>query len=318
MTAPGNSVLTTAGPQADRIAALWDVFFAVCVVVATLVIAATAVATWRAHRRADDSEPAGQERRIHAVIAAATGATAITLVILLVSSLRTGHALASLDHTDPVEITVTGHQWWWQLDYEDVDDPSRRFTTANELHVPVGRSVHLRLRSADVIHSFWTPSLHGKKDLIPGRDNHTWFRVDRAGTFRGQCAEFCGPEHAKMELRVIADAPADYAAWADRQREPARSPTTARRMRGRELFATGPCAMCHAIAGTPAGAGLGPDLTHLASRDTLGAGAMPNTHDDLAAWISDPQDHKPGVRMPAQPMPADDLAALLDYLESLR
>jgi cytochrome c oxidase subunit 2 len=322
---PGGSVLEPAGPQAARIAHLWDLFFLVCVVVSVLIIAFTVVAAVRAGRaraRLGEGEPLvrdpAQARRARGVIIACTGATVVTQIVLLVASIRTGHGLASLDDAPPaLTIRVTGHQWWWQLDYRD-PQPSQQFVTANELHVPVGARVELELRAADVIHSFWLPSLDGKHDLIPGRDNRATIRVDRAGTYRGQCAEFCGPQHAQMELTLVAEPAEQFAAWRARQLEAARAPVTARQVRGRELVLTTSCAMCHAISGTPAGGILGPDLTHVASRATLAAGALPNTREDLARWLLDPPAHKPGTRMPKQVLSADDLEAVLDYLESLR
>jgi cytochrome c oxidase subunit 2 len=325
MSRPGGSVLRPAGPQADHIGDLWDVFFAVCVVVTALVLVFTLVAAVRATRRrreehVDDpmaSDPAS-DRRLHAVIGAALAATVITLVVLLVASIRTGRALASsADEPPALTVIVTAHQWWWQLEYLD-PEPSRHVITANEIHVPAGQTVELRLRSADVIHSFWVPSLHGKIDLIPGRENQLPIRIDRPGTYRGQCAEFCGAQHARMEILVVADPPDEFARWRDRQLEPARAPITPSQLRGRALFLTTSCAMCHTVSGTSAGGGLGPDLTHVASRSTLGAGTLPNTRATLARWLLDPQAHKPGVRMPSQAFAGDDLEALLDYLELLQ
>jgi cytochrome c oxidase subunit II len=184
--------------------------------------------------------------------------------------------------------------------------------------VPVGKTVLLRLRADDVIHSFWVPNLAGKKDLIPGREATLRLKADKEGVFRGQCAEFCGLQHAKMAFLVIAEPPEKYEAWAAAQRNPAHEPRSAQEKRGRELFVTGRCAMCHAIQGTAANARRAPDLTHLSSRKTLAAGMLPNTLGHLAGWILDPQGIKPGVNMPANPMPADDLYALLAYLGTLK
>ena len=171
-------------------------------------------------------------------------------------------------------------------------DASKTLRSANELHVPVGVPVRIKLRSDDVIHSFWVPSLHGKKDLTPGRDATVSFRADRPGIYRGQCAEFCGYQHAHMVLYVVADAPDVYAQWAAQQREPAAAPVTPLQVRGRDLFVSRSCAMCHAIAGTTAQARNAPDLTHVASRMTIGAGTLGNTPSTRAAWILDPQQFK--------------------------
>ena len=192
------------------------------------------------------------------------------------------------------------------------------FSTANEIHVPAGKPVILKLNSADVIHSFWAPSLHGKKDLIPGRTSLLHFRADKPGVYRGQCAEFCGFEHALMAFTVVADPPEQYEAWAARQRQPAPSPVTDLQKQGLAVFMRSTCAMCHTIAGTEAGARLGPDLTHLASRSMLASGTLPNTPQYLAAWILDPQRFKKGANMPATPLSAQDLNALMAYLETLK
>jgi cytochrome c oxidase subunit 2 len=191
-------------------------------------------------------------------------------------------------------------------------------TTANELHVPVGRPVLLELVSRDVIHSFWVPALHGKRDLIPGHDSTTYIQADRPGLFRGQCAEFCGAQHAKMGFLVVAQAPPEFETWLTRQRQAAPSIETAAATRGRDLFLRGTCAMCHTIAGTQAGATMGPDLTHLGSRATLGAACLPNVREHLGQWILDAQQIKPGTRMPPNPLGGDELEDLLSYLETLR
>ena len=173
-------------------------------------------------------------------------------------------------------MAVYGNQWWWEVDYLS-DDPARRFVTANELHLPVGRPVHLLLRSRDVVHSFWVPSLSGKVDLFPGRTNELWLKPEAAGVYRGQCAEFCGMQHAKMGLVVVAESPREFAAWAARQRQPARPPRSPVERRGQQVFLSHACAVCHTVAGTPARGTVGPDLTHLGSRLTLAAAVLPNT-----------------------------------------
>jgi len=322
---PAHSVVSPAGPQASQIDGLWQIFLAVSVVVCVGVIAVELVAVTRAVRnRRRDGEPdptvvdKPQERRLVTIIATFAALTVLTLLVLLVASVRTGSALADLEREpDPLRIRVIAHQWWWQIEYED-PVPSRHVVTANELHIPTGRVVELELTASDVIHSFWVPNLHGKRDLIPGRYNYTRLRVDQPGQFRGQCAEFCGLQHAHMGLTVIAEPPEQFEGWMAHQREPARSPTTRRQMRGREIFLSGPCALCHAISGTPAGGGLGPDLTHIGSRATLAAGSVPNVRGYLAGWITDPQTIKPGARMPAYLLDGEDLQALVEYLESLK
>jgi cytochrome c oxidase subunit II len=324
-SAPRFSVLDPAGPQARTIASLWDVFLWLSVAVFVLVIGGFAAATVRAVRRrrregAGDplaADPGSERRMIRAVIASGA-VTVILLFGLLVASIRSGSALAALESDpDPLAVRVTGRQWWWQIEYER-EDPTASATTANELHVPVGRAVHLELTSADVIHSFWVPSVHGKKDLIPGRINRTWLRIDEPGVYRGQCAEFCGLEHARMAITIHADPPDVFAAWLAHQREPAAPPASAQAVRGLQVFTGSPCVLCHTIAGTTAGGRLGPDLTHVASRSTLAAGTLANTTGNLAGWILDPQHIKPGVRMPATSLAPADYHALLAYLGGLR
>jgi cytochrome c oxidase subunit 2 len=237
--------------------------------------------------------------------------------VLLAADVFTSRALARLPLKDAVNIELIGHQWWWEARYHD-EDPSREFTTANELHIPVGRPVVVTLRSNDVIHSLWIPNLQGKKDLIPGRTATLRLRADRAGTYRGQCAEFCGLEHALMALLVEAEPGERYEAWAAQQRRPAAAPADALARRGQEVFLGKSCVMCHTVTGTTANARLGPDLTHLASRRTIASGMFPNNRGHLAGWILDPQSLKPGVNMPANSLPPDDLQALLAYLETLK
>jgi cytochrome c oxidase subunit 2 len=201
--------------------------------------------------------------------------------------------------------------------YDD-PDPSRTFDTANELHLPVGRPVILTLRSADVIHSLWIPSLAGKKDLIPGRTATLLVRADRPGAYRATCAEFCGWQHAWMALPVVAESQAGFDEWAATQRREAKTPTDTLALQGRRLVLGGDCVMCHRIAGTEAGARNGPDLTHVAGRATIAAGALPNDAAHLAAWVADPSAHKPGVAMPAHAFKPDELRAVVAYLQSLQ
>jgi cytochrome c oxidase subunit II len=313
--------LTPAGPQASHIYDLWMLMLWVCSVVFVAIMMAYGIALWRAPRStertpADTTESPARERRHVIAVSIATAVSTLGLFGLIVASVMTDRALASLPLGEGIVINVTAHQWWWEAMYDD-HEPSRVFYTANELHVPVGRPVMVRLRSSDVIHSFWVPNLHGKRDLIPGRDLLITFRADKAGLYRGQCAEFCGHQHAKMAFLVIAQEPEKYERWAAAQREAAREPQDDTQKLGQRVFESGPCIMCHTIQGTTAQGRTGPDLTHLASRRTLGAGTLPNTRDHLAGWIADPHTTKPGVNMPAIALAPDDLHALVAYLESL-
>jgi cytochrome c oxidase subunit 2 len=245
--------------------------------------------------------------------------TIAILFTLLITSFLAGRSVHSLASADPRALTidVTGQQWWWQVKYEN-DVPSQMVTTANEIHIPVGRVVQFKLRSNDVIHSFWAPNLHGKKDLVPGHIAAIWIRADRPGTYRGQCAEFCGYQHAHMAFTVIAEPEEQFNAWYGAQLQSAVSPATAQQLRGQQVFLSSTCIMCHRIQGTDAGGAVGPDLTHLASRQTIAAATLENTREHLASWILDSQAIKPGNRMPPNPLSAEDLQALLDYLQSLK
>ena len=250
-------------------------------------------------------------------VAIAGGITVVTLIALLFDTIVIGHSLETLRTPDALRIQVTGYQWWWDVQYEN-PVAGLRVTTANELHIPVGRPVAIDLLSSDVIHSFWVPNLQGKIDLVPGRKNELWLQADRPGTYRGQCAEYCGVQHAHMALVVIAEPEDLFQRWLTANRASAPLPQTAQQVRGREVIERGPCAMCHAVQGTAASARMGPDLTHIASRSSLAAGTVPNTRGYLAGWIVDPQHLKPGNHMPPTGLRDDELQAVLAYLEMLK
>ncbi|RZI84677.1 MAG: cytochrome c oxidase subunit II, partial [Rubrivivax sp.] len=253
--APQDALLT-AGPQAGHILDLWRLTVFTCTGVFTVILLAFLYAVWRAprsHRNtpADVRSLARPETGLTRKVIWATAVCTALLLGLIVASVFTDRALACLKLQDALHIEVTAHQWWWELRYSDAE-ASRMFTTANELHVPVGRPVILSLKSDDVIHSLWVPGLAGKKDLIPGRTATLTLRADRAGTYRGQCAEFCGAQHAWMAFLVTADPPDRFEAWAAGQRQSAPPPTRAELARGQALFMAGTCAMCHTITGTNA------------------------------------------------------------------
>jgi cytochrome c oxidase subunit 2 len=251
-------------------------------------------------------------------VIAATGVSLAILVVTLVASYLTGRAYAITPEAGrPLQITLIGHQWWWEVVYND-SLSSRSLSTANEIHVPVGRTVVVKMTSKDVIHSFWVPNLAGKKDLIPGYSTTTWFRADRPGVYRGQCAEFCGHQHAMMSLLVIAEPREQFARWYDAQLADNMPPTDTTQSTGKNVFMNHGCVLCHTIRGTDAGGRTGPDLTHLATRRTLAAASIPNNRGWLGAWVMDPQSIKPGTRMPPNDMRPDELQALLTYLQGLR
>jgi cytochrome c oxidase subunit 2 len=313
------SVLHPAGPQASNIAHLsWFAF-----VVAALVYLATMLALFgalrSAGRRAGGAELVGEEgeRRMTRGVTWAVAATVVTLLVFFGYDLVIGRTLSTQPGAHPLTVEITGHQWWWEVQYADTSAHGR-FTTANEIHVPVGEPVLFLLGASDVIHSMWVPNLGGKKDLIPGYTQSVWFQADTAGVYRGQCAEFCGLQHAKMAMFIVAEPRARYDQWVAEQRRSAQTPIDSVQRRGRDVFMTNTCAMCHAIEGTEAGSHNGPDLTHVASRRTIAAGTLPNTRGNLAGWIVDPQGIKPGSRMPPNMLAPNDLDALLTYLQSLK
>lgn len=212
-----------------------------------------------------------------------------------------------------VTVDVTGHQWWWAARY-----PQAGFTTANEIHIPVGTPVKVVLRTADVIHSFWVPQLTPKTDLIPNRPNTIWLSADRAGVYRGECAEYCGLQHANMDFQVVAQPRAAFQKWLSGQQGPARTPTTAEERAGLKVFTTSSCTTCHTIRGTSANGKVGPDLTHVASRSRLAAGVIPNDFGNMAGWVANSQTIKPGNKMPPQSLSPDDLRSVVTYLQSLK
>jgi cytochrome c oxidase subunit 2 len=321
------SALDPAGPQAGSIGGLWWLMLYTLTAVFLSVMVVLVVAAFRPRgagrgetAHAPETKPdAGRERRMSRVVIGGIAATVVILFVLLVSSFLTGRALYSIAAASESALTVkvTGYQWWWKVQYDN-QTAGYIVTTANEIHIPVGRPVLFKLTSNDVIHSFWVPNLHGKTDLIPGHETTTWIRADRAGVFRGQCAEFCGHQHAHMALTVVVESPEQFKTWYDAQLRAAAEPSTQEQARGRQVFMSSPCVMCHRIGGTDAGGAVGPDLTHLASRPTIAAGTLDNTRGNLAGWVMDSQQVKPGNRMPPNILEPEDLQALLDYLQSLK
>jgi cytochrome c oxidase subunit II len=260
----------------------------------------------RAGDAADPPQVHGN-RRLELIWTAAPIATLAVIFVLVIGTMRTVNA----EQPDAQPLVITGHQWWWQYSY-----PNQQVNAANELHVPVGASVQISLQSVDVIHSFHVPQFGWMQDLVPGKTNGMWVTVDRPGIYDGTCNQYCGLQHAWMRVRVVADPPDQFNAWLSQQAAPA-APTGSR---GEQVFQQNTCVSCHTIRGLSGAAGrVGPDLTHMASRATLGAGVIDNTPENLRAWISNPQTIKPGVLMPAfSSLSADDLNALVTYLEGLK
>jgi cytochrome c oxidase subunit 2 len=310
------SVLAPASQQSSSIQHLWVIMLWVSVGVFVVTMAFVGLALSRGLGILP-AAPSRGDRNLERSVAVAVGATVAILFGLLVAAIWTSRSIASLRASSAVTIEVTGHQWWWEITYVDAS-PHRRAVTANEIHIPVNRPVVLKVTSRDVIHSFWAPNLHGKRDLIPGYITAIWLQADRAGTFRGQCAEFCGLQHAHMAFDVTVEPEADFERWLDGLRAPAAAPQTEQQRRGHDVFMANRCSTCHTVVGTGAHGQIAPDLTHVASRRSIGAGTLPNTRDHLAAWIRDPQASKPGNQMPPNPLADADFDALVAYLESLR
>jgi cytochrome c oxidase subunit 2 len=241
------------------------------------------------------------------------GLSSLALLGTVIWTVEVLAEVADSPSTPPFTIEITGHQWWWQVRYLS-DDPSRVFNTANEVHIPVGRPVRFRLVGGDVIHSFWVPALSGKTDVIPGQTNELWLEARDAGTYQGQCTEYCGMQHAHMAFLVIADPPSQFEAWWTTQlHSPAQNGSSSAAMAFKVK-----CGSCHAVRGTDAAGILGPDLSHFAERRTIAAGLLPNTPDNLARWVSDPQALKPGSMMQRPEISQQELAAIDGYLRSLR
>lgn len=267
------------------------------------------------HRSEDPTTPALDERGGRWIL---WGGTVMPVLVLASVTAVAVHAMRVPPRRAPVAtIRVTGHQWWWQFDYEVDGQPPLR--TANELHVPIGQPVRLLLTSNDVIHSFWVPPLEGKMDAIPGDTNELFLDVRQGGRYSGACAEYCGTQHAHMAIDVVAEDSAAFASWLGAQRSDARGPADSVSAHGERLFLASACAACHTIRGTSAQGVAGPDLTHIGSRATIAAGTRPNTLGNLQGWIANPQALKPGAAMPRLPdYTGPELRALATYVANLR
>jgi cytochrome c oxidase subunit II len=322
-TTSSPSVLDAQGTGAERVARLWWILFGFSMVAIAAVVVLLVLAIVRRGRVAS-TEPRWPLRL---VVGGGVVFPVLALTTVWVITLVDMRALSAPASPPTLTVDVTGHRWWWEVRY-----PGLGVVTANEIHVPVGEPVLIRLDTSDVIHSFWVPELAGKMDMIPGRSNQMWIQAKRAGDYRGQCAEYCGSEHALMIFHVVAEPPASFQAWAARERANASPPAQALARQGMEVFLSQPCEGCHTIRGIsialgpgsgtnaeqPATAVVGPDLTHLASRGTIGAGALSNTPSHVAAWVNDAQAFKPGVFMPPVDLTSDQLEALVAFLDGLR
>jgi cytochrome c oxidase subunit II len=319
------SAVDPAGPQSGRIDTLWWSFFWLLGIIFIIVMVVLLLTLTRRHRGIEQEplenthRPSEQtDLRMRRIVTGATIITILTLFVLIVASVGTGKAIADLGFKkNPLTIQITGIQWWWQIQYMS-SDPSQSVVTANEMHIPVGRPVQILGLSQDVIHSFWVPNLHGKRDLIPSRSTNEWIEADRPGVYRGQCAEFCGMQHAHMALWVIAEPEDKFEAWMRAQLQPAVPPSSPDTQRGQQVFLNHACIFCHQIRGTTAAGQNAPDLTHFGSRRGIAANTVPNTKGNLAGWIVDPQSTKPGNHMATIAVDSTELQPLIDYLESLK
>ena len=305
-----SSTLQPQGPVAARQAALWWIMLGIggVIYLAVMVFVLRIVGK---RRREREYRPSNR-KVLGLIVGGGVILPMIVLTALFALTLGTMAVLALDDTPTELTVEVTGFRWWWEVRY-----PDQGFVTANEIHIPIGQPVRFSLASADVIHSFWVPELGGKMDLLPGQTNAFWLQADTPGEYRGQCAEFCGRQHANMAILVIAHEREDFEAWVANQQQAARDPTDELIARGQEVFLNSACIACHAVAGTTAQGIQGPNLTHFGSRRWIGAGAVPNTDAYLGQWIVNSQVLKPGNLMPPQDIPAEDIPALVAYLHSL-
>lgn len=311
----GMNILTSSGPVAAAQARLGWWLMIVSAVVIVVVAVLVVIGAFRS--------PVGDRREIvregggiRWIVVGGIIAPAIILVLTLAFTVATEVATAAPPADPSVTVEVIGHRWWWEVKY--VGAPSRTVVTANEIHIPVGAPVRVQLSSADVIHSFWIPQLAGKTDVIPGQRNVTWLQANAPGVYRGACTEYCGLQHANMAAFVVAETPAAFRQWLQTQTDSASTPTDPDAVAGLGVFQRSACGACHAIRGSEALGHVGPELTHLASRMTIAAGALENTRGNLAGWIANSQAIKPGNDMPVMALSPGDLQALVAYLETLK
>jgi cytochrome c oxidase subunit II len=331
-TAPENlSIFDPVSPQASAIRDLGVLVIAITGFI-FLVVEGTLIYSIIRFRRAktDSTSEPPQVYGSHAIEIAWTVAPILIVLILILVVARTEWEVrAATPPPQPGDnalyITVVGRQWWWEYRYETYNGEKIDFIAANEMHIPAGgpgedgvqRPVHLTLLSADVCHSFWVPRLAGKTDLIPGKANQMTFQTSQQGLFLGQCAEFCGTQHAKMLLQVYVDSPAEFDKWVKGQQRDAQTPTGKNEIAGMKAFQKQSCVNCHTVRGTPSHGSYAPDLTHLMSRKTIASGILPNTLENLKGWVIDPQKDKPGCLMPAFGLGTGDVDRIVEYLRTL-
>lgn len=321
------SIFDPASPSAESIRGLFQLVAAITFAIFVLVEAVLIASLIRNRRRAGvrDTEPPQVYGSKPIEIAWTAGPTLIVFVLVLLVARVLWEVRPNPDKppegSQPLYVTAIGHQWWWEFKYDSYNGKEWGTITANELHIPVSESgtprpVYLNLQSADVCHSFWVPRLGGKTDLLPARSNNMWLQTDTPGLYLGQCAEYCGTQHAKMLLRVEAESSADFESWLTAQSKPGEEDPKAKQ--GRDTFLSLSCVNCHTIRGTVANGTFGPDLTHLMSRKTIASGIVENNPAELRRWIHDPQTVKPGCLMPAFSLTDKELDLVVDYLKTLK
>lgn len=313
--APLNYFLHSYGPASTPAMILGWVMAAVVVVVFLVIALLLAMALFR-RRAVENPRAIGPENQGMAWIYIGTGVSTCILLALVVYVLITLNTISKPTRPPTLTLTVTGYDWWWKVEYEE-SDPARGFVTANEIHIPVGEPVLIKLKSADVIHAFWVPLLAGKTQMIPGSVNRQWLEADAEGIYRGQCTQYCGVQHAHMGFEIVAQSPAAFRKWQDEQRSAASLPTARDVNQGKEFFMEH-CSGCHSVRGTGAVGAHAPDLTHLTSRRLIAAGLLANTPENRIKWITHAQELKPGARMPSFALASDEIAVLSAFLSTLK
>jgi cytochrome c oxidase subunit 2 len=311
---PLASTLRLFNPESPQTRAIFDLGVVASVILGLVFVIVAGIIAYALFRyRWREGEPDPRQFAGHKTLEIVWTAIPCALVGLLFMLTARTMGRADPPPAPEPDIIVIGHQWWWEVRY-----PKSGVVTANEIHIPVGQALSVRLESSDVLHEFWVPELARKMTTVPEHPNHIWLQAERPGTHLGLCSEFCGTEHAWMHFLVVAEPKAEFEAWEKTQLSPARAPSAVAAVQGHALFQRMSCVSCHAINGTAAAARVGPDLTHFASRHQLGAGIVDNTPENLRRWLADPQQIKPGVKMPNFKFADAELTQLVAYCETLQ
>jgi cytochrome c oxidase subunit 2 len=309
------SVFATHGPEAAQTAMLTWLMFGIAAIVLIIITILILLVFLRPQSKPEGTDVyANDQRNIRSVLLGGGFVPIMVLMVVMGIGIGVENRFSDPADANPLTIEVIGHQWWWEVHYT-----KQNFDTANEIHIPAGQPVTVRVTTADVIHSFWVPQLHGKIDTIPGQTNTITLEADQPGIYRGQCAEFCGAQHANMAFLVIADKPDAFQAWLADQEKPSVEPKVGSiEQQGQQAFLGSACNYCHTIRGTNASGKIGPDLTHIASRTTIAAALLPNSRGNLAGWIINSQSIKPDNHMPPMDLTSAQLQAMLDYFATLK